>query len=444
MKKFALIAVALCVAFMMAAPAGALEITTDGYYRAQYLGSWNVKMADNGTDASTRANSAYSYGTMRLRVNNVIKVNDNLMIRTRFRAMNTRWGQDPDSNANFDWERAWMVARFDFGIMEVGRMQGGTWGTAFGDTEIDADRVKFTVPMGPVTLLAIYQKSAERDDQFETADTDLDVFYLAGVWKAENMSAGLLGAYVAGKTNSDLAPWGTALNKNARSTASTYSLLPFFTGKFGPFGLQAEGRWNFGKAVEWVDNVPGRKDRDSTGWAINVEGNYDFGMGNAQLGYAYVTGQERPNSSGNFDSTQGNIGSDWCKMLIMTGDTVPATNGGALGGYGSWGNGGNPDGISLIYGGADFKPMENLTLGFMVGYGTADETDRRQDDSIGWEFDFKAAYTIFDNLSNTLQVGYLDGGDYFKGSKDDPNYQARSRDFDSGVWAVVNEIKLSF
>jgi hypothetical protein len=139
-----------------------------------------------------------------------------------------------------------MVARLDFGILEVGRMQGGTWGTAFGDTEIDADRVKFTVPMGPVTLLAIYQKSAERDDQFETADTDNDVFYLAGVWKAENMSAGLLGAYVANKTNSDTIPWGTALNNNARSTASTYSLLPFFTGKFGPFRLQAEGRWNFG------------------------------------------------------------------------------------------------------------------------------------------------------------------------------------------------------
>jgi hypothetical protein len=339
-----------------------------------------------------------------------------------------------------------MVARFDFGILEVGRMQGGTWGTAFGDTEVDADRIKFTVPVGPVTLLAIYQKSVERDDQYDTADTDADAYYLAGVWKAENMSAGLLSAYVPNKTNSDLIPWGTAPTDADRSTGSTYSLLPFFTGKFGPFGLQAEGRWNFGKATEWVDNVPGRKDRDATGWAINVEGNFDFGMGNAQLGYAYVTGQEKPKFAGDqVDATGGQIGSDWCKMLIMTGDTVPATDTRALGGgYGSWGNGGNPDGISLIYGGADFKPMENLTLGFMVGYGTADETWRGQDDSIGWEFDVKAAYTIFDNLSNTLQIGYLDGGDYFKGSKFNADYQTRSRDFDSGVWAVVNELKLTF
>jgi hypothetical protein len=438
MKKFALIAVALCVAFMMAAPAGALEITTDGYYRAQYLGSWNVKMADDAP-----GNAAFSYGRMRLRVNNVIKVNDNLMIRTRFRAVNRTWGSTDDGKENFDWERAWMVARFNFGILEVGRMQGGTWGTAFGDSEVDVDRVKLTIPVGPVTLLAIYQKTAEKDDQYVTADSDADTFYPAVVWKHENMSAGLLGAWTSGKTSSDSPPIGPG--GTARFTSSTYSLLPFFTGKFGPFGVQAEGIFGFGTASEWVDNVPGRKDVDSDTQAWNIEGSFDFGLGTAQLGYAFASGQEKPKFAGdNVDSTAGNIGADWCKLLIMTGDTVPATNPGELGGYGSWGNGGNRDGIKLIYGGADFKPMENLTLGFMVGYGQADETLSGQDDEIGWEFDFKAAYTIFDNLTNVLQVGYLDGGNYFEGSKNDPNYQARKSDFDSGVWAVVNELKLSF
>ena len=90
MKKFALIAVALCVAVLMAAPASALEITTDGYYRAQYLGAWNTEMTEDG--------DSNSFGAMRLRVNNVIKVNDNLGVRTRFRAVNRRWGGGDDSS----------------------------------------------------------------------------------------------------------------------------------------------------------------------------------------------------------------------------------------------------------------------------------------------------------------------------------------------------------
>ena len=119
MKKFALIAVALCVACLMAAPASALEITTDGYYRAQYLGAWNTEMTSDG--------DSNSFGAMRLRVNNVIKVNDNLGVRTRFRAVNRRWGGDDDNKNNFDWERGWMYAKFDFGTLEVGRMSGGAW-----------------------------------------------------------------------------------------------------------------------------------------------------------------------------------------------------------------------------------------------------------------------------------------------------------------------------
>jgi hypothetical protein len=446
MKKFAVIAVALCVAVMMAVPAGALEITTDGYYRARWLAAYNAKM----TDDDNIDNASNSYGDMRLRVNNVLKVNDNLSIRTRFRALNdTMWGGPDDGKNNFDWERAWLVARMNFGLVEVGRMQGGTWGTAFADTEVEADRIKLTMPIGPVTLLAIYQKSAERDGSnsaalnnggFVTEDSDIDTFYPAVVWKHENMSAGLLGAYTDNASRSDLAsPNGY--------WASTYALLPFFTGKFGPFGIQAEANWGFGDAAEWVDDVPGRGDRDKDSLAYNVEGTFDFGMGVAQLGYAFASGQER-GSSGTLatewekDSTAGSVGADWIKMLILTGDTGPQV--GVLGGYSAWGDGGNRDGIQLIYAGVDFQPMENLTIGFVGGLGTADETDRGQDDDLGWEVDGKVAYSIFDNLTNTFQVGYLDGGDYFLGSENAAGYARRDQEFESDVWVFQNELKLAF
>ena len=89
MKKFAVVAVVLCVAFMMAVPASALEITTDGYYRARWLASYNTKAAEDASD-----NGGNSFGDMRLRVNNQFKINDNLELRTRFRALNGHeWGQ---------------------------------------------------------------------------------------------------------------------------------------------------------------------------------------------------------------------------------------------------------------------------------------------------------------------------------------------------------------
>jgi hypothetical protein len=419
------LAVVLSVAFMMAVPASALEITTDGYYRARYIGAWNVKMTKNLSD-----NAANSYGDMRLRVNNVLKVNDNLMLRTRFRALNGKfWGGAYDGKTNFDWERAWLVARFSFGSMEVGRMSGGAWGLAFGDSESDFDRVKLTVPVGPVAILLIYQKSAELDNNFATNDSDADTFYPAINWKGENMSAGLLGAYTWGKTSSDI---GAGAFKS-----ETGLIIPYFSGKFGPFGLIAEGRWNFGKANKYYDKA--LKDRNSKAWQFLVEGSFDFGMGTAELGYAWTKGE----NSKSKDQEGITFGDDWEKMYILTGSTGPVP--GSLGGYGNWSaTGGNLNGLQMIYGGATFKPMENLSVGGLFGWGKVDKTESGQNNDAGWEIDLFASYTIFDNLTNTFKVAYLDAGDYFMGSKNDPGYADRKKDFESSVWAFHNELKLSF
>jgi len=428
MKKFALVAVVLCVAFMMAVPASALEITTDGYYRARWLAAYNAKAADKASN-----NAANSFGDMRLRVNNTFKVNDNLMLRTRFRALNGHmWGGPDDGKQNFDWERAWITARFNFGILEVGRMSGGAWGLAFGDSESDFDRIKLTIPVGPVAILAIYQKSAEQDAGYSVSDEDADTLFLAANWKAESMSAGVLGGYTWGKTASDLAP-------PANYSSDTYFLIPYFNGKFGPFGLQAEGRWNMGKAKDFYTS--GVKDQDSTAWQFLVEGSFDFGIGSAELGYAFTSGQ----NSTSKDQEGITFGDDWEKMYILTGSTGPISDGGALGGYGNWSlTGGNLNGLKMIYGGATFKPMEALGVGFLAAWAEADKTESGQKNDVGFEIDVFAVYTIFDNLTNTFKVSYLDAGDYFKGSKYDAGYAARNSDFDSDVWAFHNELKLSF
>jgi hypothetical protein len=293
-------------------------------------------------------------------------------------------------------------------------------------------------------MIAIYQKTAERDDNFVTEDTDADTFYLAGNWVSENISAGVLFAYTDDARASDTIPEGTALAPAARYWATPMSLLPYFVAKFGPFGLQGEARYDFGTARDWVEDAAG-SDVDFDAWALNLEGTFDFGLGVAQLGYAWVSGQERPSFPGdNRDVTSGQIGVDWVKLAILTGDTGPQSGGGVLGGFGGYGEGGNTDGLSLIYLGADFKPMEDLSVGFVAGFASADETDAGQDDDLGWEINVMASYTIFDNLTNKLVIGYLDGGDYWEGSRYDPGYNARTEDFDGEVWVFQNTFQLNF
>jgi hypothetical protein len=163
-------------------------------------------------------------------------------------------------------------------------------------------------------------------------------------------------------------------------------------------------------------------------------------MGSAELGYAFASGQ--PHDPNQTDVEYKAPGDDWEKLYILNGSTGPGTDAKVLGGYGNFSNNGaNTDGFNLLYAGAMFKPMENLGLGFMWGWGTADETRENQSDDLGWEIDLIAKYTIFDNLTNTFKVAYLGAGDYWKGDKYD---YARDDDFDSDVWAVFNEIKLSF
>jgi hypothetical protein len=294
----------------------------------------------------------------------------------------------------------------------------------------------------------IYEKSAELDNNFKYSDSDVDIVYGYANWKVENMAAGLLIGWVQGKSASDYQavdalgnPAGTVPLGGNRYSADYFAFLPYFTGKFGPFGVQAEARFNAGTARDFYNNFPGGvqlKDADADWWAWNLEGTFDFGMGFAELGYAFASGQGR-NSS---DVEGTTLGDDWEKLYILTSSTGPQSDTGALGGYGNWSaTGGNTSGISLFYGGATFKPMENLSVGALIGYGQADETQLFQDSDLGWEFDVFANYTIFDNLTNSFKVAYLNAGDYFKGDKYD---FARKSDFEGDVWTLFNEIKLSF
>ena len=403
MKKVILIGVALCMALVIAAPAMALDTKFSGYFFVKGYHNSNYGLNDN--DASD------SYMTMKLRVRTDFMVSDNLSLTTRFDALdNKRWGDD-DLNTgrdadNIDWDRAFMTIKTDYGVFSAGRMSAQSWGTSFNDTNTEKDRLKWVGSFGDLTTIVIYQKSAEGDEGRDVSDQDADVYYFAPYYKMDNMTFGILWGYVINKTVAD---------RDDKFLVS----VPYFTGQFGPVGLQGELRHHGFGERDYDD--PNIKDQDYKALAWNLEGSYSMDMFKFELGWVHVDGQGTDKDLVGYG---GAIGDDWEKIWILTGSTDDNTAA-SLGGVGNLSDTGSAaggplaqHGCDLYYGGVTVMPMEGLDVGLLVAYGQADEEKdqfgNKLDDEYGWEYDLRLNYKIFDNLNYSFIAAYLDAGDFWK------------------------------
>jgi hypothetical protein len=488
------IAVVLIAAF--AVPAMALEFTTSGYYRIRGLSNSHpllVKEMDwdyskltaaqviandallNATTAAVLAaggnnlmvrnavipmnqavkqqDASDSWWTMRFQMDNTLKVNDNLSVSTRFRALDDRvWGEQgtgaPQGGGNeaVTWKRAWMGITTPFGKFDIGRMSALAWGTTFADTEDERDRIKYTLPLDAdkkITLLAIIQKDQELEAGAQTTDSDTNTYYLAVNYKTEPILGGLLGAYTSGKANSD------AVNPVTLGAAdlSTYALVPYIKVNHGEIRFQGELYYRWGD-YEWDKNqfkagnqAPAMgglawdavnqvwRDYDIDAMAWNAELGYDSSEYNVggEIGYAWASGDAV--STDNELNSIGGVGWDWDKLWILTSTDqgIEGVLGGAtnLAGDGAT----NPliytlqnglfvgpavHGSKIFYLGAYIKPMEDIKLGVTYGNAKAEQTPTGWSSEYGSEYDFKAEWTIFENLTWTFIAAYLDAGDYWK------------------------------
>jgi len=419
MKKFTIIAVALCVGFMLAVPAMALDIQNDGSMRVRGY-------SDKGYTFDETAQSSDSYYDQRLRINTKFIVSDALMVRTRVDILDSAFAGDvagePTGTDQVDWERAWMVVKTPAGAFQAGWMGGGEWGTSFKDSGNDQFRVRFDTKLGPVKTGIILRKAIEGDSGPTISSGDFNVYYAYVLYPSETVTAGLLYGYQDLKHASDA---GADPYKAVR-----HAFLPFFKAKFGPIGVQGEVVINTGDNNDFYSTTP---DTDVDELAYNFEGSFNFGAGSVELGYAYCSGDDETD-----DDDQGsNLGADWEKLYILAGTTGP-TGSGLGNGAGNMASG-NDDGVSIIYGGANFNLGDNVNLGVMLGTGTADEPAAAQDDDLGFEVDLKLKWKFFDGaLSYTAVAAYLAAGDYWEATA------IPITDFEDSCYALYHNITLSF
>ncbi|MDI6796074.1 MAG: hypothetical protein QMD09_03980 [Desulfatibacillaceae bacterium] len=443
MKRTIFAVVAIAIAMVMAAPAMAVDLGFKGEYRVRAF-------SDAVPSLDTLQKVSDSWMEHRFRLQTTFTVTDNLSITTRFDAMDEEtWGRaDVTAPARLTFDRVYMTIKTDYGMFDIGRQQGGVWGTSFADSEWDADRIKFTTKIDNFIIIGIYEKQDEVDAFINASDTDRETYWLAGVYRGETFTAGLLTGYTQDKRASE--------NVNSFQ-GKFWRMFPYFKASWEDFTLQGEAVFAFGKAAEWdqgqyqaANTYPGTvaapfvfggvtytggpfKDIDFDAWMWNLEAGYGMGPLAFEMGYAWAQGQ---GTDGPFDAnglpsqtnskvkTLGTLGVDWDKLYILT-STENALLTGGLGGSGNLNAGGTASqaGAKIFYLGATFKPMENLSLGVMYGNAKAESvTKAGQSDNYGNEYDFKLVWDIMDNLQYTFIAAYLDAGDFWQREVYDANY----------------------
>jgi hypothetical protein len=429
MKKFTIMALAVCLTVVMAAPVMAVDVDFSGDYRVRgfYTSHWDLR--------ETSASNAYM--NMRFELQTVFKASDILSVTTRFDALDDHvWGKADTQVAggvdNVHFDHAYMTIKAPVGTFHVGRMLGGPLGNIFGDYEYEADRIKFVKKIDAFTLVAIYQKGVEQDSDTDTADEDQDVYYLLGIYKAEDITAGLAFVFNNDKTKSGEV---VAPAPDGPRTIKSYTAVPYFSAKFGPLALQGELTYVWGKTDY---DAAGQADLDQDEITYNLEATFNLGVASVQAGYAFFSGDNDANDNEDNGYATG-FGDNWEKLFILTSDEDPvlrANLGGTGEGNLSKAGGNTAAGAKLYYVGAGFTPMENLKLDAVIGIADADKAQVGWKDDYGTEYDLTLNWKIYDNLTYTAIAAFLDAGDFWKSGV--PATQIED------TYALFHQLELSF
>jgi hypothetical protein len=430
MKKFWIVLLALGLVAGFAMSASAADVKFSGQYYVTGSYSDNPSLLKDGTPGRVNAVALYN---QRLRLQTEFKIAEGLMLVTRFDAIEKDWGDyrwrgesalaarvdnasRPASapaginlQESIEFERAYVDFTTKIGRFMVGYQNFIAFGTMFLDSHGTRAGIKYIVPIGPLTVIAAFEKGNERSVVSAVTDADQDIYDLGVVFKFGAGDAGLMIQYIDNRTAR--VPVGPA-----SAVSQFYGINPYARIKLGPVYIETEGLYGGGKLADFEGATP---DVDLKVWAYYLHAKADIGPAYVGGIFAFASGDDASTATER-EGTMARlltIGQAWDPCVLLYNDEYArartATMGTAIvfeprdvffdNGF-----------LFQIYGG--IKPVKNLDIMASLTYARLDRAPRvNQSYEVGYEVDLVAKYKIFDNLEYKLGGGYLFTGDAFKG-----------------------------
>jgi hypothetical protein len=372
-------------------------------------GSWNIAGAfisnANGTshveiNDSGPGNDAFYIHSFKILP--VLQINDKIAVKGEIRFIDRDIFGAEDSKVDdlnvYHLYTEWMSP---LGKTRFGRTPGGAWGSKFGDSSGQRNRLMLWGNWMPENwgMLLFTAKRIEEDVFTVSSDQDRDGYYIDTSYKADfgKTTAAIYYAHNAQGAGVPAAGGGDNYDSTKLWVHGKYA--------FDNIALEYELDANFGEhnAVQ-----------DEGYWGTFV----DLSMKSGDFTYGgmffMVSGDDEPldGDEDSWFSAVGTIGNDFNPYSIMTGDYMGMLNADkgvlndAIGSAGV---------ISLgFYGKYQYSPK--LTLRGEVGYFVSSDEPSEQDDDMGVEIGVGLNYKLYDNLLYSAHASFLSTGDFFKGN----------------------------
>ena len=402
MKK--LLVALMVLAFAASAFAVDVKLSGDFTFKGKKIKN-NTMLKNNEVD--------YDYWEQDMNVLAKFMVSKDTFVTVRAAIMDRNFdntGSDGDTtDDNFLIELAFMTHKFNKMIqLDVGRMTGGAWATAFGNDAGGKDRVKgtFTIP-GAGKIVALTQKNkdlgAQNTSTKDSEKDDSDTYFIGYVGKF-----GPVTVMPAFTLTDDSSADANQTSKGKEFTDFTLAVK----GDFGMVGFEGEYQSENTDFDSGVGN-----DYDVYGFYANVF--TKLGMAKVGAIYAYGSTDKSGGSEYGFD-----FNDDFDTTIVS--DQLETLGGGK-----------DVKGMTAFKLYADADVTEKISVSAAVAMLDSNWDTGTWKKYEAYEVDVTAAYSITDALSYEAGVGMLDGSDYSADSGVtfyDP----------STVWVMYHALKLSF
>jgi len=476
MKKLLVVLLSLGLIVAFSTTASAVDVTFSGQY---YLGG----MYEDNPMLTPKNEAGYSsfahaFFYQRVRFQPVFKIAEGLTFTTRFDTLEKQWGntnmqgggatdytnsrrnqplyngvgnsQGQKIQESIEFERAYVTFDTAIGQFQVGYQNVDAWGTDWGDYNNSAPSIKYATKLGSLTLALIYEKFYENDTAGTPAaaaitaaghpavpggavattynnniDADNDTYALAAIYNAKGLEAGLLYKYYVYNKARSVSGYKTERNL----------ISPYLKATFGPVYIEGEAQYWFGKdkAYETVMATP---DVDLQAYGAYLKAKVTVGPAYFGALLAYQSGNDFSDAK-KTTLNPGGHGSSFVHSLILLYEPTS-----------TWSNSGST--AANLYGSSNyilynafvgFNPTPKLNVEVKLNSATVDKkaltaTTEAISANLGMEFDLTATYKIYDNLSYMVGAGYLQTGDYFKGTN------ANNKIADNYI--LLNQLTLNF